>query len=93
MDANGNLYGATTFGGGKQEPSCPDFDGCGVVYKLSPNSDGTWSESILHAFQNSTDGGLPELDGLLVDSAGNVYGTTFVGGSGVGGGTVFEVTP
>ena len=93
MDAAGNLYGATTFGGGKQEPTCQDFDGCGVVYKLSPNADGTWSESILHAFQNSADGGEPELDRLLVDSAGNVYGTTFFGGTGAGGGTVFEITP
>jgi len=93
MDAAGNLYGATTFGGGKQEPTCQDYDGCGVVYKLSPNADGTWSESILHAFQGSTDGGEPELDRFLVDSAGNVYGTTFFGGTGAGGGTVFEITP
>jgi hypothetical protein len=64
-----------------------------VVYKLSPNADGTWSESILHAFQNSADGGEPESDRLLVDSAGNVYGTTFVGGSGEGGGTVFAIAP
>jgi len=60
---------------------------------LSPNSDGTWRESILHAFHNSRDGGEPELDRLLVDSAGNIYGTTFIGGSGFGGGTVFEITP
>src|ERR1700733_6549671 len=93
LDAAGNLYGATTFGGGRQESTCDDFDGCGIVYKLSPNSDGTWRESILHAFHNGRDGSEPELDRLLVDSAGNVYGTTYLGGSGVGGGTVFEITP
>jgi hypothetical protein len=93
LEAAGNLYGANRFGGGRQESTCDDFDGCGIVYKLSPNPDGGWRESILHAFHHSRGGGEPELDRLLVDSAGNVYGTTFVGGSGVGGGTVFEITP
>jgi hypothetical protein len=50
-DPAGNFYGAAYVSGGKQEPDCGDFDGCGVVFKLSPNSNGTWSETILHAFQ------------------------------------------
>jgi uncharacterized repeat protein (TIGR03803 family) len=88
-DAAGNLYGAAPFGGGKQEPDCGDYDGCGVVYKLSPNSNGTWTETILYAFQGGSDGGEPLPDRLLIDSKGNLFGTTFAGG--LGAGTVFEI--
>jgi len=91
MDAAGNLYGATSVGGGEQEPDCFDFDGCGVVYKLSPNSDGSWTETVMYQFSGGSDGSEPSLDRVLVDSAGNVYGTTSIGG--IGGGVVFKVTP
>jgi uncharacterized repeat protein (TIGR03803 family) len=90
-DASGNLYGAATSGGGKQEPNCANFDGCGVIYKLSPNSDGTWSETILYAFQGGGDGSLPEDDRLIMDATGNLYGTTFAGGGGAG--VAFEIKP
>jgi uncharacterized repeat protein (TIGR03803 family) len=62
------------------------------VYELSPSSGGTWTEKILHDFQaGGADGTNPEV-GLVMDSHGNLYGTTANGGMG-GFGTVFEVTP
>jgi uncharacterized repeat protein (TIGR03803 family) len=81
FDAAGNLYG-TTRGGGSA--------GFGTVYKLSPRSDGTWRETILHNFQNS-DGNAPYA-GLIFDAAGNLYGTTSEGGA-RGWGNVFELLP
>jgi hypothetical protein len=91
IDPAGNLYVAAPFGGGKQEPDCSDFDGCGVVFKLSPNSNGTWSETIVYAFQGGSDGGEPLPDWLLFDAKGNLYGTTSVGG--IGDGVVFKIEP
>lgn len=89
QDASGNLYG-TTIG---------DLtNGYGVVYKLSSNSDGSWSTTILHAF-NKTDGAYPSA-GLILDAAGNLYGTTRGGGNTAcqtygpsGCGVVFQVAP
>jgi uncharacterized repeat protein (TIGR03803 family) len=90
-DSAGNLYGTTYRGGGS---GCRDSfgDGCGVVYKLS--EDGV--ETVLHRFAGS-DGGAPVAD-LLLDQAGNAYGTTEYGGTGhcnigvrTGCGTLFEV--
>ena len=82
FDAEGDLYG-TTYGGG-------DF-GEGEVFKLSPVGDGGWSHTVLHAFGHGTDGAYPN-GSLVVDAAGNLYGTTVSGGS-YGVGTVFETTP
>jgi uncharacterized repeat protein (TIGR03803 family) len=85
FDAAGNLYG-TTAGGGA--------DGDGVVFKLEPNSDGTWTESVLHSF-TGTDGKSP-VAGLVFDAAGNLYGTTVGGGAGCGGsgcGVVWKLQP
>jgi uncharacterized repeat protein (TIGR03803 family) len=87
FDAAGNLYGAA--GGGCQ------FGCNGTVFKLAPNPDGTWAESILYTFLGGTDGGFPSP--LVLDSVGNLYGTTISGGvtqSPCGGcGTVFELSP
>jgi len=83
LDAAGNVYG-TTGSGGK--------GGAGIVYELSPATGGLWTETILHDFRTTlSDGNFPET-GLVMDSHGNLYGTTQAGGTG-GGGTVFEVTP
>ena len=75
MDASGNLYGTTQFGG-SSGTNC--YDGtCGVVFKL--NSSG--NETILYAFTGSGgDGTLPDA-GLVMDSSGNLYGTTSIGGN------------
>jgi uncharacterized repeat protein (TIGR03803 family) len=84
LDHAGNLYGATYSGGTKNY---------GTVYKLSPitkgKKKGQWNEKILHSFRSSKDGANPSA-GVVLDAAGNIYGTTYYGGkSGVG--TVFEL--
>ena len=76
MDANGNLYGTTRLGG----PGGCSL-GCGVVFKLSKNSQGGFAYSVLHTFAGFPDGGNP-FGAPIVDSAGNVYGTTTDGGKG-----------
>jgi uncharacterized repeat protein (TIGR03803 family) len=86
MDAQGNLYGVTVEGG---NGSCTY--GCGTVYELSPVAGGGWSEKVLYAFQGGADGEDP-YGSVVVDAAGNVFGTTAYGGS-QGVGTVFEITP
>ena len=87
MDAAGNLYGTTTAGGGN---SGVDF---GTVFELSPMADGEWMETILHIFKNNGhQDGLEPNGSLVFDAAGNLYGTTVVGGS-IGFGTVFELSP
>jgi uncharacterized repeat protein (TIGR03803 family) len=89
LDAAGNLYGTTSFGGAYQT-ACGGHD-CGTVFELSPSGDGTWTETVLHSFGNGTDGREP-LSGLIFDAAGNLYGTTYRGGAGARGlGTVFEL--
>jgi uncharacterized repeat protein (TIGR03803 family) len=88
LDAVGNVYGTTQYGG-----SYNDCFGntCGVVYELSPDGHGGWRYTRLHNFGAGLDGWSP--DGpLIVDAAGNLYGTTEYGGD-YGQGTVFEVSP
>ena len=77
-DAQGNLYGVTYRGG----PN--DF---GTVFEISSRG----VETVLHGFAGGTDGINPQ-GGLLLDSQGNLYGTTYYGGT-AGNGAVFEVTP
>ena len=85
---SGHLYGTTSQGG--NSTTCGIFGGsCGVVFELTPVSGG-WKESVLYEFTGGADGGTP-YDALVIDSKGNLYGTTSVGGSS-GMGTVFELT-
>ena len=84
LDSAGNLFG-TTSRGGIQGANC---DGCGVVFELTPGSNGKWSQTILHSFAGS-DGSFP-VASLIFDSQGNLYGTTEAGGPGSQG-TVFEL--
>ena len=81
FDRAGNLYGTTRAGG---------RFGQGAVYELS-RSAGGWTESTLYSFTGGSDGSTP-FSGVVFDSAGNLYGTTFQGGA-AGDGTVFELTP
>lgn len=85
---DGSLYGVTQVGGFTGNANCSL--GCGTVFKLTPNADGTWTETILHTF-HEFDGELPT-ERITFDQAGNIYGTTARGGfSGIG--TVFKLTP
>jgi hypothetical protein len=98
MDAAGNLYGTTAFGGAVTSSKCQIGGvGCGVVFELSPTSGGGWTESVLYTFQGDRDGWYSET-GLTFDAAGNLYGTTILGGpytlcNGYGCGEVFELSP
>jgi len=84
-DSMGNLYGTTILGGGT---GCDTGIGCGIVFKLMPDG----SETILHDFAGS-DGYRPQ-SGVIADKAGNIYGTTYEGGTGCGDpgcGTVYRL--
>ena len=81
MDAAGNLYGTTDYGG----PAA-----VGTVFKLAPNGDGTYTESVLYAFKDGQDGGHP-YGGVILDGNGNLYGTTQ--GHNNSFGTVYKLTP
>ena len=97
FDSAGNLYGTTWAGGIKSNNSnnCDPYskEGCGRVFELMPNADGTWSERTLHRF-NGKDGANPQA-GVVLDGGGNVYGTTYYGGAGCNGegcGVAFRLT-
>jgi len=111
FDKQGNLYGATWYGGGKGT-TCDQYYGgnCGTVFKLSPpkQKGRAWAEKILHSFAGGTagkqfgDGAQPN-GGLVLDSQGAIYGTTYFGGNEAGGcdggsggtgcGVVFKLAP
>lgn len=78
LDSNGNLYGTTSSGG---------THGVGMVFEVTS----TGTETVLYTFTGGPDGGIP-YGGLVLDSEGNLYGTTRSGGA-YHGGTVFELTP
>jgi uncharacterized repeat protein (TIGR03803 family) len=93
MDKAGNLYGTTQDGG--TGSGCKQ-SGCGTVFELVP-SNGKWTEKVLHSFctmSGCPDGWFPWA-GLIADSAGDLYGTTYYGGNcePPGCGTVFELIP
>ena len=82
-DRNGNLYGTTLFGG-----DCSFSEsGCGTVFKLSPNG----TMTILHSFDGYTDGSSPWCN-VIMDEAGNLFGTTSIAGPG-GAGTIWKIAP
>ena len=81
LDSAGNLYGTTGVGGAY---------GQGVVFKLSPQPDGSWKYTLLHTFVG-TDGSQPDAN-LTLGPDGKLYGTTATGGA-HGGGVVFQLTP
>jgi len=85
IDASGNLYGTTYFGGGS--PACNA--GCGLVYELAVKSGGGWTYKVLHDFNNN-DGGSPS-GSVTVDARGNVYGATSQGGA-YSAGVVYRLT-
>jgi uncharacterized repeat protein (TIGR03803 family) len=82
FDPAGNLYGSTTTGG-----TC----GAGTVFEMTPVAGGSWTEQVLHDFGCTTDGVYTQT-GVIRDAAGNLYGTSVLGGL-YANGTVFELIP
>ena len=81
IDTNGNLYGTTLKGGAS---------GKGTVFEVTANG----SETVLYNFCSQPgcrDGSSPKA-GLILDTNGNLYGTTYYGGAKRGRGTVFELS-
>jgi uncharacterized repeat protein (TIGR03803 family) len=91
IDGRGNLYGAAYVGGS----TC----GCGTVFKMKPptTQGGSWSFLALHQFAGGTTDGYGPLSPVTLDKAGNVYGTTYAGGTfdstASFSGTAYKVSP
>ena len=81
FDAAGNFYGIAELGGAF---------GSGTVYKMSPTPLGGWKLTTLYAFKGMPDAAFP-YGGVILDSAGNLYGTTYFGGT-FGMGTVYQLS-
>src|SRR6266498_4791414 len=81
FDSAGNLYGVTALGG---------TEGYGTVYQLSPSSGGGWTENTLVNFPSSCSPACVPEAAIIVDSAGNIFGTAAATGS---FGTAYEVSP
>lgn len=79
FDASGNIYGTTYEGGGAGD-GCTGL-GCGVVYQLAKGAKGSWSEKVLHTFSNAGKDGWFPAAGVVMDSAGTLYGVTVHGGA------------
>ena len=84
LDGKGNVYGTTLYSGTSS----------GTVFKLTPQQDGSWKETILYNFPNAaTNGGAPA-GGVTFDNLGNLYGTASAGGDPTCDcGVVFKMTP
>ncbi len=82
FDHAGNLYGTTSGGGAYNE---------GTAYELSP-SQGGWTKTILHSFGLDADGITPYRSVMIFDNAGNLYGSTYFGGT-FNAGTIFQLQP
>jgi uncharacterized repeat protein (TIGR03803 family) len=97
LDNAGNLYGTTQQGGNSSE--CEYRGGCGVAFELSPQAGGKWTEKVLYNFcslAGCNDGQEPDSGPLVKDSEGNLYGTTYFGGTsrncdGTGCGVVYKL--
>jgi uncharacterized repeat protein (TIGR03803 family) len=82
MDGSGSLYGTTEVGGAL---------GYGTVFKLTPGSNDHWKETIIHDFGPGAGGSFP--GGLVMDTAGNLYGTAGNGGGSCDCGVVYKLAP
>jgi len=81
LDSQGDIYGSTYLGGTAD---------AGIVFKLTPQASGAWTEKILYTFKGGADGTKP-FTGVILDKSGNVFGTTLQGGT-LRYGTVFKLT-
>jgi uncharacterized repeat protein (TIGR03803 family) len=80
-DNAGNLWGTTCWGGAHNN---------GTVFELTPTLSGPWNETTLYSFGSQLNDGQYPVSGLIMDSAGNLWGTTENGGQ-YGYGTLFEI--
>jgi uncharacterized repeat protein (TIGR03803 family) len=87
LDSAGNLYGTTYFGGNAN--ICPP-DGCGVIYELTKNANGSWSEIVLRELQKQD--GWQAVGPVVFDRAGNLYAAAQAGGA-YSWGSIYEITP
>jgi hypothetical protein len=91
FDKAGHMYGTTEMGG--NGPCTFPGQGCGKVFEATPVREAsgtiTWQERIVYEFQGGSDDGEAPLAPLVMDSVGNLYGTTAWGG--IGFGTVFQL--
>jgi uncharacterized repeat protein (TIGR03803 family) len=83
FDSSGNLYGTTQLGGAANN---------GAVFELSSNGSGGWTETVLYSFGSAAGDAYYPYAGLVFDSAGNLYGTTYYGGA-YGYGAVYQLKP
>ncbi len=91
VDGAGHIFG-TTLRGGSGNSRCPS---CGTAYEIMQNAGGVWSERRIFNFPGTDDQGTNPASNLIIDAAGNLYGTTPGKVSGCNGfacGTVFELT-
>jgi uncharacterized repeat protein (TIGR03803 family) len=84
LDKKGNLYGVAATDGP---------NGAGTVFKFTRGSDGTWTESILHAFPSYGEDGYFPAGDLAFDAKGNLYGSTLEGANNAANGTVYQLSP
>jgi uncharacterized repeat protein (TIGR03803 family) len=89
-DATGNLYGTTYYGGDVPSNGCPYHTGCGTVFEISPHPHG-WTQTVIYRFRGGANGFDP-IAPLVMDSEGNIFGTTTGGKFGLTG-TIFELSP
>jgi len=86
FDGNGNLYGVTEDGG---------VYNSGAVFELSPGANNTWTEQVIFSFNIQDASGARPQAGVILDSNGNLYGTTEEGGGtdGTALGVAYELSP
>jgi uncharacterized repeat protein (TIGR03803 family) len=89
LDSHGTIYGTTGYGG--RSGNC--YEGCGIVFML----DSSGKETVLHNFTGPPGDGSEPAGGVVLDSAGSLYGATMTGGDGsacgIGCGVIFKLTP
>ena len=86
------MFGTTSFGGIYSKDCHPYYTlGCGTIYEMTPDGDGTWTYIVLHRFmQSSAADGQSPYSGLVMGKAGDFYGATVAGGA-YGNGTIFKL--
>lgn len=77
---NGTMYGVTMTGGNRGcTPPIWNQRGCGAAFELA-RTHGQWRKRTIHLFSGNAEGGHPSSN-LVMDSSGNLYGTTLCGGA------------